>query len=418
MKQWTILAYLAGDNNLDSAGVEDMAEMAKVGSTPDVDVVVQFDRAGKKTITARYHVSKGGGCVDKDRVMVLPETNTGDPQVLIDFIAWGIQTYPAQHYLLVVWNHGSGWSEDNVYRHTTLTRRKLPQPTILTHSPLRSALFNTTIETMAGPGAGVGIAYDDANRDFLDNAELKKCLQAAYAQTGGRKVDVLGFDACLMNMIEVVYQLKDAVAITVGSEETEPGGGWPYDLILDALAKKPSLTPVQLGQTIVQKYYQSYLNTAQDVTQSALNLARIDGLAEAVDRLADALLANLTTTGVRETIRRAQRDCQRFYYPDYLDLYDLARLLRDYSAVPTIKTAAQGVMSALRASATKGVIVAQKHLGASVARARGISIYFPRDAVSPFYKNLDYAAGHRWDEFLKAYHKTRLQPERHKGRGL
>jgi hypothetical protein len=415
MKQWTMLAYLAGDNNLDSAGVEDMAEMAKVGSTPNVDVVVQFDRAGKKAVTARYHISKGGGG-EKDRVMVLPETNTGDPKVLIDFIAWGVQNYPAQHYLLVLWNHGSGWSEDNVYRHTGITRRDLSQPKALTRSPLRRALFSTTIEQVVRPNIR-GIAYDDSARDFLDNAELKKCLQAAYAQTGGRKVDVLGFDACLMNMVEVGYQLKDSVAITVGSEETEPGAGWPYDLILSTLAKKPSLTPVQLGQTIVQQYYQSYVNTSEAVTQSALNLARIDGLAEAVDRLADALKANLTANGVQGAIGRMLRDCQRFYYPDYLDLYDMARLLRDYTAVPAIKTAAQGVMNVLRTSATKGVVVAQKHLGASVARARGISIYFPRDDVSPFYSHLDYA-GHRWDEFLKAYHTARLQPERRKGRSL
>ena len=417
MKQWTMLAYLAGDNNLDSAGVEDMAEMAAVGSTPNVDVVVQFDRAGKKAVTARYHISKGGGCVEKDRVMVLPETNTGDPKVLIDFITWGVQNYPAQHYLLVVWNHGSGWSEDNVYRHTGITRRDLSQPKALTGSPLRRALFSTTLEQVVRPNIR-GIAYDDSARDFLDNAELKKCLQAAYAQTGGRKVDVLGFDACLMNMVEVGYQLKDSVAIAVGSEETEPGAGWPYGLILDALAKKPSLTPVQLGQTIVKQYYQSYLNTSEAVTQSALNLARIDGLAEAVDKLAEALKANLTASGVQGAIGRMLRDCQRFYYPDYLDLYDLARLLREYTAVPAIKTAAQGVMSALHTSATKGVIVANKHLGAKVARARGISIYFPRDDVSLFYNRLDYASSHRWDEFLKAYHTARLQPERRKGRGL
>ncbi len=415
MKQWTMLAYLAGDNNLDSAGVEDMAEMAAVGSTPNVDVVVQFDRAGEKAVTARYHISKGGGG-EKDRVMVLPETNTGDPKVLIDFIAWGVQNYPAQHYLLVVWNHGSGWSEDNVYRHTGITRRDLSQPKDITRSPLRRALFSTTLEQVVRPNIR-GIAYDDSARDFPDNAELKKCLQAAYAQTGGRKVDVLGFDACLMNMVEVGYQLKDSVAITVGSEETEPGAGWPYGLILNALAKKPSLTPVQLGQTIVQQYYQSYVNTSEAVTQSALNLARIDGLAEAVDRLADALKANLTASGVQGAIGRVLRDCQRFYYPDYLDLYDMARLLRDYTAVPAIKTAAQGVMNVLRTSATKGVVVAQKHLGASVARARGISIYFPSRVVSPFYSRLDYA-GHRWDEFLKAYHTARLQPERRKGRGL
>ncbi len=411
MKQWTMLAYLAGDNNLDSAGVEDMAEMAKVGSTPNVDAVVQFDRAGKKSITARYHVSKGGGCVEKDRVMVLPETNTGDPQVLIDFIAWGIQNYPAQHYLLVVWNHGSGWSEDDVYRHTGVTRGDLPQAKALTRSPLRRALFSTTIEQVVRPNIR-GIAYDDSARDFLDNAELKKCLQAAYAQTGGRKVDVLGFDACLMNMVEVGYQLKDTVTIAVGSEETEPGAGWPYDLILSALAKKPSLTPVQLGQTIVQQYYKSYLDTSEAVTQSALNLARIDGLAGVVDKLADALIANLTTD-VKKAIAKVLRNCQRFYYPSYLDLYDMARLLKEYITVPAIKTAAQGVMSALRTSATKGVIVANKRLGSAVARAKGVSIYFPSGDVSPFYSHLDYAS-HRWDEFLQAYHTARLQPERRK----
>jgi len=133
--------------------------------------------------------------------------------------------------------------------------------------------------------------------------------------------------------------------------------------------------------------------------------------------LADALKANLTTD-VKKAIARVLRACQRFYYPDYLDLHDLARLLRDYTAVPAIKTAAQGVMSALRTSASKGFVVANKRLGSSVARAKGVSIYFPREAVSPFYKNLDYAAGHRWDDFLRAYHTTRLQPERRKGRGL
>jgi hypothetical protein len=45
MREWTVLGYLAGDNNLDGAAVEDINEMEVVGSTDQVNVVVQVDRA-------------------------------------------------------------------------------------------------------------------------------------------------------------------------------------------------------------------------------------------------------------------------------------------------------------------------------------------------------------------------------------
>jgi len=87
--------------------------MAKVGSTNDINVVVQFDRAGTVG-TQRFYITKGGG-YDKDSIANLGETNTGDPKVLIDFLKWGITTYPAERYMAVLWNHGSGWNEDEIY---------------------------------------------------------------------------------------------------------------------------------------------------------------------------------------------------------------------------------------------------------------------------------------------------------------
>ena len=58
-RNWTIMVYLAGDNNLDGAGVVDLKEMKTVGTTDQVAVLAQFDRAGAKGATIRYCLRKG-----------------------------------------------------------------------------------------------------------------------------------------------------------------------------------------------------------------------------------------------------------------------------------------------------------------------------------------------------------------------
>ena len=60
--------------------------------------------------------------------------------------------------------------------------------------------------------------------DFLDNAELKRALAEAQA-LAGKRIDLLGMDACLMSMFEVAYQVKDQASYLVGSQEVEPMAG-------------------------------------------------------------------------------------------------------------------------------------------------------------------------------------------------
>jgi len=57
--KWTFMVYMAGDNNLSDAGETDLGEMAAVGSTADVNLVVEFDRIGDEAHTKRYYVRKG-----------------------------------------------------------------------------------------------------------------------------------------------------------------------------------------------------------------------------------------------------------------------------------------------------------------------------------------------------------------------
>ena len=87
-KKWTVMVWMAGDNDLESFGDLDLTEMKRVGSTDDIDVVVQFDSM-RDDRTRRYHLSAGAD-LDGDLVQELGETNTGNPLVAIDFFRWAI----------------------------------------------------------------------------------------------------------------------------------------------------------------------------------------------------------------------------------------------------------------------------------------------------------------------------------------
>ena len=108
--KWTFLVYMAGDNNLDGAALRDIAEMARAGSTKDVNILVQLDRI-EDNLTRRFRITQGGG-FKKDCIESFGDTNTGDPQILYEFVKWAVDNYPADRYALILWNHGSGWWED------------------------------------------------------------------------------------------------------------------------------------------------------------------------------------------------------------------------------------------------------------------------------------------------------------------
>ena len=118
LADWTVLVYLDADNNLELPGLRDLNEMEAAGRADGVNVLVQIDRAldesdadGDWSETRRYLVTadKDPDQVISEQVASLNEVNMGDPQVLADFLAWGINNYPANHYALILWDHGAGW---------------------------------------------------------------------------------------------------------------------------------------------------------------------------------------------------------------------------------------------------------------------------------------------------------------------
>jgi hypothetical protein len=423
---WTVLIYLAGDNNLDGAGATDLLEMKKVGSSAAVNVVAQFDRAGSQQSTKRYLLRKKTSLV-ADVVGDLGETNTGDPTVLRDFLAWGIATYPAEHYLVVLWNHGAGWDDSNLYAAggdyfsgsappvvrkgytlsakggvamRTVTRRRTLAPVTLAQARAAirrggRALFRTTVQKMAQSRA---IAFDDQARDYLDNAEMKRVI-LDIKKLLGRKIDIVGFDACLMSMLEVDYQIKGSAAYTVGSQEEEPNEGWPYDRILTALTKNPAMSPAELARVTVKQYLASYGANA-GVTFSATDLGKVDAVAAAVHALGGTLLKAMSDVRLRSAIQTVRNQVQEYSspYDDYVDLVDLCDGLSKVVASAPVSTACAAVKAAVAE-----MILLSGWKGAGMARSHGSSIYFPKKKVCGLYRGLDFAKKSAWAKFIKDY---------------
>jgi hypothetical protein len=280
--------------------------------------------------------------------------------------------FPADNYALVLWNHGDGWKSINNW---------VPWA-------------DDDIKDAKDAGFSRGICVDNTNSDYLSLQETEDALTGKYVQ-------LLGYDACLMHMIEVVYQVMANAGVSVGSEEVEPWDGWPYDTILTDLTVTPTMNEDALGTVIVDRYMDSYGYTGSE-TQSAMDNSALPNLVAAVDNLAQALI-NEINAGNLAQVQQARNAAAEIYYNYYIDLYHFAEKVDTH--VTGARTQAQAVMASV------GVAVYEEAHGTSVPNDHGLSIYFPRvegDYLAS-YGNIAFASDTRWDEFLKKYYNPPIQ---------
>jgi hypothetical protein len=402
--KWTFMVYMAGDNNLSTAGDKDLDEMRQVGSTPEVNIVVQFDNAGDHG-TNRYRVLSGG---QPDRVMSLGETDSGDPKTLNEFIAWTAQQYPAERYALVLWSHGSAWEPaeiDKIARSVNAPNYNSKEAADRSASTMGKVIFRTSLERIFQlPTSGErAICVDDGTGHSLDTLELEKVLAKAK-DTLGQQIDLLGMDACLMSNIEVAFQVQPYVKYMVASEESEPNDGWPYERVLRHLVEDPDLTTAQAAEHIVRDYIRSYIDRGYqgDVTQTALDLGRVDELTGPLDALSEALTAQ-DRDQMRFNLWNAIFRTTRFWGDTLLDIPQFCAELEKQPVSTATLQASQQVRAAL-AQGSGRFVVAEGHNGKKVAHCGGVTIYLPAlKGMSRFYPELAYATKHRWVNVLEAY---------------
>ncbi|WP_344492289.1 clostripain-related cysteine peptidase [Nonomuraea monospora] len=428
--EWNVMIYMAGNNNLSDAAGRDLEELRAVQSFNGVRVtcfVKRQDAGGR----AQHMEIRAGGAPDLIDELH-PPVDSGHPQTLLDFVRWSTRRAPARRHALVIWNHGGGWTPDDLDQIYTQVRgravrrdvesgyvRRAPRASMADGEPafselsrltesqeITKAVFTTSLtEVLRLPnGQDRAIASDDGTLHSLDTIELCNVMRAIH-QDLGRPVDLLGMDACLMSNLEVCYELREHAGVVVGSEELEPNEGWPYTEILSALAANPRMDARELGHHVVEEYLKAYRGTHQTVTQCAVDATRIEEFMREFQTLAECMRRQVQVN--RSVVDSVQSVATRFHIDRSLtDLRTLClALVADSRTDPTLASVADKLLAI---QGPGGFVINEGHQGEKVEECGGLSAYFPMErTISRYYADLQLAQHSEWDEFLRDYAKAR-----------
>ena len=189
----------------------------------------------------RYTVSNGEVDMQENRNLKTME----DPAELTDFIKWTAENYPADRYMLVLWDHGGG----------------VPY--------------------------GYGVDQLGHRTDAGDRTGLSVSEVAEAAKASGVKFDVIGFDACLMQDIEVATALEPCADYYLASQETEGGFGWYYTSAFGKLAENPGLSSEEFGKDMVSAYdqFNRALNNGEAQITSTLSFVDLTMVKPAYEKV-------------------------------------------------------------------------------------------------------------------------------------
>jgi hypothetical protein len=386
---WTCLFYFAGDNNLADYNemLTNLEFLQRVGSTDEVHMVCLLDRNGPDDSKVLY-INKGS--VDEIPLSDVDptwdvEVNMGDPETLTTIAKWTFDTYPAEHQLILLSNHGGGWR---------------------------------------------GICWDDtSDGDNLEPAELKSSLES-ITNKYNRKLDILATEACLVGMIEFVYPLRDytdyfigSEAFSYGAENTTEGGfvvgNWQYDLMWGELIERPEMTPKEFCQVIITHFKEygpwrmlpSIPKTESSDTLSVIDTTLVEDVKVAVDKFATALKSVFPLR--RQRVMTALQVTEQFsgqfdfigisFYSN-IDLWDFAERISSVVALNDVTSTAAMVKAAVDAA-----VIFERHGDDATegdhVNAHGLAIYMPQRAseYNEKYDNIEFSKDTQWDEFIKAY---------------
>ena len=425
-QKWLVMLYQdADDQVLEQDIYVDLNEAEWVGPTERVTIVAQLDRYrgafqgdGDWTSARRYLVTQDDDLnrISSQMVDDLGEVNMADGASLVDFVTWGVQSYPADRYMLVLSDHGMGWPGG--------WSDAAPASRDNGRAPLVSAL----------------------DGDFLFLSEIDQALTDISNQTGIEKLDIVGMDACLMSQLEVYAALQPHAHIALASEEVEPSLGWAYAGFLQKLVDNPDMSNQQLASEIVSTYVSQDLRIVddqarQDFLRQGSPMSGFFGISSVTaDQLAKQIGRDGTLTAVDlDTLPVLMTQFNNFAYilqdedqsvvatersytqaftsvfgkqsgQSYIDLGHFVQLMSREANSNKVTQAADAVMAAMNTT-----IVAEKH-GPGKPGSTGIVIYFPNSTMyrSPYTGPQSYnllaerfVKASLWDDFLAFHYNIR-----------
>lgn len=347
---WTIFVYLCGsdletDLGLASGDLQEMIDGSK-GSCVRYVVMTGGSLEWQNTVVdssvLQIHLIEDG-CIEQ--VNATDEYHyMNDPNVLRSFLSWGVENYPADKMGVVVWDHGGG-SIGGVCIDQWF-REALDEGTLGS-----SADLSTTL-TLPQVADAVSQVYDEMTDQF----------------------EFIGFDACLMGTLENAFILSPYARYMYASEESEPGYGWDYVAIGQAIGATGEIGGADLGVVVCDSFYESCqeVNQAGNATLSCIDLSKMNDLAIAFDSFAIGMLNasddphNLSA--IQKSVNRVDFFGGNSKAEGYFNLIDLADLV---NVLSPITGRAEDVLEALDQAVVYTIS------GPYHSNACGLSVYYP-----------------------------------------
>jgi len=381
-KKWTLMFYGDGDWWGGWPLTEFLIQQG-ISSSDNVDIVA-LDDVPDGPAKLWY--------IDKNSSKVLleekGEINMGAYETLRDFINYSKTNYPAERYIINLWDHGSAWE-----------------------------------------GACMDITNVSGYYDIITMDEM----QMALKESGG--VNIIGFSACVMGCIESVYELRNYTDVFIGSEEMH-GIGVEWVEVADVLDEYPDESTYNISYKIIELFKTNYpffgrffdnimeilyslrlkiLPYPPALTISAIRTDKIEDLVSSINNYSVFLIDNLDS--LRITIQKARLKVDDYPRPmklsspmgTQIDIIHFVKLL-DKLRFRILKPELHIISEEIKNNLDKVII--NEHHQVGHRKSNGLSIYFPPKnprndykKYNEFYSNcsLDFSDNTQWDEFLELY---------------
>ena len=329
-EKWTVMLYMCG-STLEENYKQGSKVLESLAYDLPENINVVVETGGSRLwhqedvdpdYTQDYEVQKNGlRLVNQNS-----SKNMGESSTLKKFLQWGIDTYPADHYIAVVWNHGGG--------------------------PVG------------------GTAYDSANNfDSLTIPEL------SYVMSGlSEKIDLIGFDASLMSNLETASSLALYADYMVASEDVMPMCGWDYQGLLDFISNCPSADVAQVGQVICEGVKSAVSEQEKELVSMAVtDLSKATMLSLAFEGMARTMVSAADDITMLRNVVNAMNELEYMGgnspwegYSNLIDIGELTNLVYEHIGGP-----AANIINAINE------MVIYRTMSDYHATSSGLSVYYP-----------------------------------------
>lgn len=439
-KDWTIMVYMAGDNNLSEdmvTGLMGMKKCLEATFNANVAFLAYYDTGALSFPTVKCDFTKETTGKGSDDFFV--QTSNLQPAITADqnentsetsiyrFVEWCVKerNHKAENYALIFSGHGDGFQQASFLR-------------------------------------------DDHPFGFLTIPGLQRVLKAVTQKLLGKNLSILGFDSCVMSTLEVAYEMSDVAEFLISSQGFVPNAGWDYGRVVEKLSKKSDggieLSKEVVARVFVKSFIEKYRDysfySGRSVDIGFCDLTKVEEIAESVyelgDRLEKALKSKnrLLTKKIERALLSAHSKCQTFVYEQCVDIKDFCENLQE--ECEAILDENDQIIKVLKNSDNKNVkefvemdkmiskisdackktvkdlnkcVRQSLYLGAEFQYSNGLSLFFPWSYISFIlakgqYLSRDFAIGSKkrnkektrelsdWTSFLETYLKKTMRPVR------